>query len=787
MEYLAHMEEDKQQSLKNHLTGTAQYSKETGESLGIGAITELIALFHDFGKYSDEFQAYLRRGDRNEKGSVDHSSAGAAFLINQYGALKDTNIRLLLDMITYAITAHHGMYDTVDKDGEDKFSGRLKKFSKEELEELYNRWSKELETDEAQLKQKLQGVLNELQVLKPLYELSSTDKELHFYIGCLERLLLSVQIDSDWTNTAAAMGEETEEAWSAEEVYGRGWKHYQQYMKDLNEKAELTSRTKQEKEINFLRGEIQKECLDFTKNCAGIYRLPIPTGGGKTLTSLGYALKMASEYTESEKEISHIFYISPFISITEQNADVIKKAIGEEKWVLEHHSNITQYDERKNQPDTAWKEPVICTTMVQFLNTLFSNQKKSIRRFHQLKKSIIIIDEVQSLPVKTIYTFNLMMNFLSKICGATIILCTATQPALDSESIKKKIEYNAPRDMILGIDDKFRQFDRVVIRNRFREQDEKDSLESLAELIEEDFFHTNSILVILNKKQTVQDLYDVMKENLTDVKIYYLTTNLCPEHRSGRIQEIKEELAKKANRVLIISTNLIEAGVDLSVEKVYRSLAGLDAIAQAAGRCNRNGELEKGYVTVFELEGDEAKQMQELLTAQDKTKEIAYRKSLAEDSESMIYPKWIQQYYEALYEELQNKMNFSLVGELRGETIYNLLSNGFQDSKRCHFLMQAFKTAGEHYKTIEEGITILVPYGEGQNLICQLEQCEDKKERRELLRKVQRYTVSVFPYQEKSLLEKGVICESNIFPGVYIAKEYDEEKGLKDELPFKFF
>ena len=350
--------------------------------------------------------------------------------------------------------------------------------------------------------------------------------------------------------------------------------------------------------------------MNFSETSYGIYRLSLPTGAGKTLASLGYALKVAAKRKTSE--VSHIFYISPYISITEQSTEVIKKAVGNEEWVMEHHSNVSNSDEQEKQIDTAWKEPIICTT-IQFLYTLFSQKNKSIRRFHQLKNSVIIVDEAQALPVQTIHTFNLMMNFLCYVCHATIILCTATQPQLASGNIKRKILYTAPKDMVTGVCDIFQRFQRTNISF---EINKPDTFESLGEKIFNDFQKERTILLILNKKETVGAFFDYIKAELKDVKIFYLTTNLCPEHRSDQLESIKNYLKNSTEKVLIISTNLIEAGVDLSVNHVYRSLAGLDNIAQAAGRCNRNGEMEQGRVTVIQLVGDE---FEVIRTAQKKS------------------------------------------------------------------------------------------------------------------------------------------------------------------------
>lgn len=787
MKYLAHKEGDKLQLLRDHLYGAAAKAREAGTQIGIGHITELIALLHDMGKYSDNFQKYLTNEQGEvKKGTVNHSSAGAEFLEKYYGRTSNTHAKMMVEMMSYAISAHHGLYDSVNSNGEDIFTARLENEERQELDRLFSRWSAGMGIDESEVKMKVVTAFQEFAniFLEPLAGLKCEHHSEQFYAACFERLLLSVQIDSDWTDTAEAMGELTERTAEAGTHYSQAWENYLCYIEKLQIKSDSETATGQQKEINKLRNQIQRECMDFVEKGPGVYRLPIPTGAGKTLTSLGYALKFAAQNVGKENEVSHIFYISPFISITEQNARVIMDAVGREEWVLEHHSNLSHSDDRKDQVDPAWKEQmIICTTMVQFLNTLFSDKKKSIRRFHQLKKAIIIVDEVQSLPVKTIHTFNLMMNFLHRVCRATVILCTATQPALDAETIKRRILYSNPKDMVLDIDKKFMQFDRVQISYTFFEK--KETLEGLEQAITQTLADVQSVLVILNKKKTVADLYDRVKEAFTDVNVFYLTTNLCAEHRSDYIRRIKQCLHDKERRLLVISTSLIEAGVDLSVQCVYRSLAGLDSIAQAAGRCNRNGEQDKGKVIVFELEGDEpGREMDELSAAQKKTKEIAYRYERSEKQENIIFPRWMQQYYEILYEELKTKMDFNLKEKYKGETIYRLLSTGFKGANSRHMLCQAFLTAGEEYQAIaDEGYTVLVPYGQGGQIIGKVEQISDKKELRGILRQAQRFTVSIYRHMAEKLEEEGVIEKSTVLQGLYIARAYDEEKGLVDELP----
>lgn len=274
-------------------------------------------------------------------------------------------------------------------------------------------------------------------------------------------------------------------------------------------------------------------------------------------------------------ETERIIYVSPYISITEQNAAVFREAVGQDDWVLEHHSSvvkdITEEDEdyrekRFVQLDMNWEEPFICTTFVQFMNTLFLESGVSIRRMHRLVNSVIIIDEVQSIPMKCIHTFNCMINFLKEVCHSNIVLCTATQPALGK--VLYPICYSEPKYMIKHVDTWFHRFERVKIHTPV--SGEKYTFESLGKEIVRQMEYYQSILIILNTKSAVGQLYDVLKTS--SIQVEYLTTNLCAEHRSDRIENIKKKLKNKQEKIVVVSTNLIEAGVDISFECVYRSL-----------------------------------------------------------------------------------------------------------------------------------------------------------------------------------------------------------------------
>lgn len=779
---LAHIEnssgEVREQSVAEHTYGVMVNARMEGEKLHIGNIVMLAALFHDMGKEKKEFEEYLysqfQETGKQSRGSVNHSSAGARYIFRNYHKGR-TIEKVFTELIAYAIASHHGLFDIIEESGLNHFSKRIEE--SETFQECCDNFTKEVLCN-YDVDQLFEQAFEEFRFI--VKKVKGFD-QIHckFYYGCFQRLVLSILMDSDWKDTEAFAGGKTVETVPMFEQLEAAISNYQSYMDKLQKQFSQEDSSEKQKQIMKLRNEIQKECVDFGKNMTGIYCLPIPTGGGKTLSGLGYALEFWKAHPETEK----IFYISPYISITEQNARVIKEAIGESEWVLEHHSNVINESENETEQQASifikWDKPFICTTMVQFLNTLFSDKKQSIVRFHQLKNAVVIIDEVQSLPIKTVHTFNLMVNFLKEICNTNVVLCTATQPQLGDT--KHPILYSTPKNMIQDVSERFEQFERVNIVSHLK--DGEYDYEELRELTLNKLNERTSVLVILNTKYAVQMLYDAVMEHCdNNIEVVYLTTNLCAEHRTRKIKAIKKLLKEGKKKVLIVSTNLIEAGVDLSVECVIRSLAGLDSIAQAAGRCNRNGELKKGQVLIVSVKEEKKERMSELMSAIKATKDVLYRYE-KEKGTNLLSPKWMNSYYEMLFAYNASSMDFS-IRKLGGtNTIYSLLSSGFPTDSKETCMKQAYKTAGEYYNVIDQnGIDVIVPYGKGKDYISKLEQASELSEIKRILKKVQRYTVTVLQYKAKELEEKGVIRLCENVPGIYIAMSYDEHVGIVSEL-----
>ncbi len=806
----AHISDDgsgREESVAEHTEKTAYLCREKGKKCGISQIMSLCGIFHDMGKNKKKFDDYIHADEWERKklrGKIGHASTGAKYIYDRNHESSGKG-KVFTELVTYAVAAHHGLFDCVNEERTDLFSKRLSEVEdyEEACRNAEHDYLLQYEPDKVFVKareefdliwDKMKKVVETIMPLILVEDKREKRKILSdcrsFLFASLQRLLLSVLIDADWEATTDFMNDVDTLSKRIDvdhkKIFAKAGENFEAYMKEKHCSIRLSDLTDREREIMEGRDQLQKECREFARHPAGIYCLPIPTGGGKTLSSLAYALEYCKQHPETER----IIYVSPYISITEQNAKVFREAMGQDEWMLEHHSSVVkdmvngdrdyqQEDYRKNrfaQQDISWEEPFICTTFVQFMNTLFSDQSRSIRRMHRLVNSVIIIDEVQSMPVKCVHTFNQMMNFLNAVCNADIILCTATQPALGDAVYP--VCYSKPKYMIKNAADWFNRFERVKIH--VPELGQKYTFDSLGEEIKCQLDTYRSILVILNTKSAVGKLYDILKE--LPIHVEYLTTNLCAEHRSDKIEAVKKKLRKEQERIIVVSTNLIEAGVDISFECVYRSMTGLDSLAQSAGRCNRNGEKKYGVLKLIQLEGENTENMEELLRNIDVTEDILYDYRKNGGDESLLTPTWMDQYFKKLYVDSKDKMNFPM-GQM-DTSIMEILSNGFSCLEKKNFMNQAYKTAGREYQVIDDhSFGVIVPYKDGNNILEAIRQSPELAEIKECIRKAQRYTVNVRENQLKKF--DGLIQRvSESIPGIFMVAApgaYTEERGITAE------
>ncbi|MCR3923334.1 MAG: CRISPR-associated helicase Cas3', partial [Firmicutes bacterium] len=442
--------------------------------------------------------------------------------------------------------------------------------------------------------------------------------------------------------------------------------------------------------------------------------------------------------------------------------------------VLEHHSNLEP--EQQNSPGQRlytqnWDAPIILTTMVQFLETLFGSGTTSVRRMHQMANAVIVFDEIQTLPIRCVHMFNVALRYLTNNCGSTAVLCTATQPLLHTLELKSRALPNDPdAEITPDVKAMFAQFKRVNLH------DCTDSAplshEQLASQMVEQSENGKSVLAIVNTKRDAQRVYQQLKEQ-TEVPILHLSTSMCPAHRLYVLSTIKTMLSKN-EPVICISTQLIEAGVDLDFNVVFRSLAGLDSIQQAAGRCNRHGKNRVGDVFVLELAEENLNRLLDIRVGKEITKRILgeFRESPINFDHDLLSPKAMDRYYQYYFYQRQNEMDYpvsdkSPVG--RHDSLFRLLSSNdlsVEAYKRQNkkiapplLLRQSFHTAAEAFTVIEQSSRgIIVPYGsEGKDLIANLCALEPWDNPKELLTKAQQYSVNCFPHVLETLNRKGVL------------------------------
>lgn len=805
---IAHISDDglnREESIAEHTEKTTFLCGRKGERCGLSSVMTLCGILHDMGKNKQKYADYLHLDENTRqklRGSIAHASTGAKYIYDMHHNDSENNV-IMVEMIAYAVAAHHGIFDCVDIEHTDLFSKKLHKvddydeachnakqdyLAEYELDKIFIDSSNEFRLVLEKIK-KLFARLQPVLISKSNQNYQEAREKMSdckfFLFSCLQRLILSILIDSDWEATSDFMDDVDTIAkrsdFNTEEIFEKARESFEVYMQKKQCAIDFSRLSDKERDIFEARNTLQNECRRFARYSAGIYCLPIPTGGGKTLSSLIYAL----EYCRQHPKVERIIYVSPYISITEQNAQVFREAIGNDEWILEHHSSVIRNERAENEDyrtgglskyDINWEEPFICTTLVQFMNTLFSNRSESIRRMHRLANAVVIIDEVQSMPLRCVHTFNYMINFLNGVCNTNIILCTATQPTLAQAECP--ICYSEPKYMIQNADNWFRKFDRVKIHTPGKEQ--KYTFERLRDEIIEQTEQYKSILVVLNTKSAVRSLYDLLKAS--NINVEYLTTNLCAEHRSDKIRSIKQILENKQETIVVISTNLIEAGVDISFACVYRSMAGLDSLAQTAGRCNRNGEMEYGKLNLIMLEGENTGNMEELQQGIRATESVLYQYNNSGQQDSLLLPEWMDRYYNNVYAGASDKMNFPI--KSLDTNILELLSRGFGIRDKKNQMNQAYKTAGQEYRVIDDySFGVIVPYKKGADIIEAIQTTSDMAKIKAYIRSAQRYTVNV----RANLLKKyeGLIQEvSDRIPDLYmiaVPGAYNMEYGITPE------
>ena len=795
-----------QQLLIDHLLETSIISGQLAAKLNLGFVGELLGLMHDFGKYSRKFQKYIHdetglfNPDLDDEEStpngskVDHSTAGAQWVyreLRKFGAEQGIG-ELFGQMLGLCIASHHGegLIDCLDGEGNPKWVERFNK-----TDELTHLAECEQNANEAVLQnaKELAGenlIRSLLNAVKPILSNQTINNKIkEFYLGCLTRFLFSCLIDADRINSSDFEREAQKEVRRLTEK-----SDWQTAIDQLEGKlAGFENRYP----IDEIRRRISDDCLKRAADSQGIYTLTVPTGGGKTLASLRYALHHAQKHN-----LDRIIYIIPYTSIIEQNAQAVREILGED-WVLEHHSNLEP--EKQSWQDKLlsenWDKPIVFTTMVQFLDAWFGGGTRGARHIHPMTNSVLIFDEIQTLPVKCVHLFCNVLNWLTTFGKSTAVLCTATQPLLGESGLQNfpegKRESIAARGLlrlpenaeIMGkhqdLDKLFDELSRVEIQ--FNEKVGGWNVEEAGTFLLEQFQTTPSCLFIVNTKKWAQELYQYCKaQNVPSEALFHLSTNQCAAHRKAIFDTIKARL-KNGKPVICISTQLIEAGVDISMACVIRALGGLDSIAQAAGRCNRHGEKKgKGQVWVLNLQEQDFTLILPDIQAGKTHAERVFRDFAGQD---ILQPAAMERYFEYYFYQRSDEMAYFIKNSATGSLLDWLSDNalnpyGEKNNKRSKplpLLMQSFKSAGRAFQAIDAPTrAVIVPYGEGTELIAKLCGEWNPKEMHRTLQKAQRYSVNVFPNVWDKLQKENVLHETIEGSGIYYLDErhYNDEFGL---------
>ncbi|MBI5076313.1 MAG: CRISPR-associated helicase Cas3' [Nitrospirae bacterium] len=792
--FIAHRRthDGEEQTVSEHLMNTAVIARCLAGKLGIPEAGELLGLLHDFGKYSRQFQAYIQSAtgilnpDADDdyvdavtlRGKIDHSSAGAQWIwenFRRYGQQGE----LVGQILALCLASHHGagLIDCLKPDGVNGFVARIRKAdAKTHLQEC-------MESVDPEVLKKLNllatpGLIQECsqQILK-LVDPGKYQSMIvrHFGIGLWTRFLFSCLIDADRINSADF------ENPGNESLRSQGRANWPVAIERLETK--LTNLPVRH-DIDTIRRSISERCKERAVDPQGIYTLTVPTGGGKTYSSIRYALHHAQKHS-----LDRIIYIIPYTSIIEQNAQAIRDLLEVEgdkyPWVLEHHSNLEP--ERQTWRDKLisenWDAPIVFTTMVQFLDTLFSGGTRGARKMHQLARSVLIFDEIQTLPINCVHLFCNAVNFLVSEAGTTVVLCTATQPLLDKLKSPDKGQLAIPKgnELVENVVELFEQLKRVAISNKVRPAGWTES--ELTELAVDEYEQKGSCLVVVNTKKWAQLLFESCKDKVEAGSLFHLSTSLCPAHRKVILDQVRQRLDDELP-VMCISTQLIEAGVDVDFASVIRFLAGMDSIAQAAGRCNRNGKLPQATVHVVNPREEAIDMLHDIKEGRDKALRVLSEKG----DTDLIDPEVMSLYFSYYFYSRAAEMDYPVSPRQAGrqDSLLSLLSDNRRNIARTEPLQlrQSFGTAGKIFQAIDAPTqAVIVPYGEGKEIITGLCAAFEPTKAHQLLKRAQKYSVNMFPNVMQKLKEAQAVRPVQKGAEIYYLDEryYSRDFGLSTE------
>lgn len=721
--FIAHKREsdDAKQSIKEHLENTATRAREFAHTFNADDYAYMVALLHDIGKYSKEFQRRILEGGKK----CDHSTAGAKEVdkINRSGRL-----------MAYCIVGHHSglpNYGSVTDVGiEGTLNARLNKPTKNIPS--YDQFFNEID-------------LKAINLPNMPYIRHYSNNNIGFILSSYIRFIFSCLVDADFLDTEAFM--------SNYSVDRSANYDFELFRKKLNDKL---NGFKSDSLINKYRKKILDDCIEKAKLDKSLFNLTVPTGGGKTLSSIAFALNHLIK-----NSMSRIIYVIPYTSIIEQTAREFKNIFGDDN-VLEHHSNFDFDDDEdsiKNKLKLSsenWDMPFIVTTNVQFFESLFAHKPSRCRKLHNIANSIIIFDEVQMLPINYLKPCLEAIKQLVQNFNSTVVMCSATQPPFD-----KYFKELKPVDICENHVALYDTFKRTTITTH-------DLIESST--LAQELNKREQVLCIVNTRKHALKVFSMVEKEGG----FHLSTLMCPVHRKEVIQTIRKRLKDKLP-CRVCSTRLIEAGVDVDFPIVFRAMSGLDSIIQSAGRCNREGKLNvdgrpvKGEVHIFIPEAEFVKRQPEAFK-----RPISTTESIMRNFKDITSPQAIEAYFNELYE---------LTGEgLDEKRIINRLES---DVRNFNF---SFEDISHDFKLIDDTARpIIIPY---DNKACDLiEKLRYSEYKSGILRSLQPYTVSIYENEFKNLFGMGTLefisngeitnKDSAILKKDLLNNLYDKNTGLK--------
>jgi len=745
---LADPDQRRWETLSGHLASVGSRAAEFAGVFGWAALAELAGRLHDIGKCSAEFQAYIRK-ERSRGG--DHSSAGAI------EALRAGYPKQIGQLLAFVIAGHHaGLADASDLDA--RLKGKIP---------AYPGWPQH------------SGPLPPVAALSPS-RAPIRSRDQGFAGAFLVRMLFSCLVDADSLET---------ERFYAEAEGGRVERGNFRYLATLRDRLRAhmvnVAAEAEHTELNALRAEVLRHVTGRAATPPGLFTLTVPTGGGKTLTSLSFALDHA--VANADRGMRRVIYVSPFTAIIEQTAKVFRDALGSGDDILEHHASF-DWDEAarrmfKDRPRDDeggdpvaklhraaenWDVPIVVTTAVQFFESLFAARRSRCRKLHNIANSVIVLDEAQTLPLPLLRPCMAALEELTRNYGSSVVLCTATQPALRKiDGFTRGFDIDEARELAPNPTELYRRLKRVGVE--WLREPVTDAA------IAARFAEQSQMLCIVNSRKHARSLFATIKALPGAV---HLTTLMCPLHRRTVLEELRRKL-KAGEPVRLVSTSLIEAGVDISFPEMWRAVAGVDSIAQAAGRCNREGGPVLGRVVVFEpAEAGSPRSIQEFWQA---------ARGVLRNHQDPLSLDAVRSFFKDLYWQ-------------KGERAFDAAKLNKQDwpilphiAERAPYWTFPFDSIARAFRMIDDIMEpVVVPWQadagdtDARDLLAR--SAASHKPRVADLRRLQLYTVSIPPRARQDWLAKGVLRPVHLGLGDAILQfddlsHYDPETGIRLDDP----